>query len=276
MPVTFYATIPAGDERPYMPAVPVLLPASSWARDRFRMRAPRLPAHITEIAADSGGFVATLKWGDYRYTPAQYVAWLETFSPSWAATMDFCCEPEVAGGGLVEERQDRTTEMARHFWDNYRDRSWCWVPTVQGWEPSDYRRHARQLLPTLLEMAAHYGPGSAWRVGIGTLCQRADAAMVRRVVDVVADELASVPDLRLHLWGVKMAALGGDGPIHPAVASVDSAAWNGLFGTAREEWRRSGLSQREWGYQVALPRYLRRFGEMISTPRQLAMFGDMD
>ena len=43
---TFYATISNGEIRPYMPDVPVLLPASSWARTN--MSIPRLPVHITE------------------------------------------------------------------------------------------------------------------------------------------------------------------------------------------------------------------------------------
>ncbi len=51
-----YATIDADSVRPYMPAVPVMLPASSWARRG--MRSPRLPAHVLETSADSGGFVA--------------------------------------------------------------------------------------------------------------------------------------------------------------------------------------------------------------------------
>src|SRR5690348_3105788 len=44
--VTFYATIDADSVRDYMPAVPVLLPASSWAR--YGLRTPRLPDHVTE------------------------------------------------------------------------------------------------------------------------------------------------------------------------------------------------------------------------------------
>src|SRR5690348_9286799 len=86
----FYATIDSTMDTPalhtVMPAdVPLMLPASSWSRRR--MATPRLPAHVTERAADCGGFVATFRWGDYRYTPEQYVGWLRTWQPQWAATM---------------------------------------------------------------------------------------------------------------------------------------------------------------------------------------------
>jgi hypothetical protein len=267
VPITFYATISAGDERPYMPAVPVMLPASSWSR--FNLRAPRLPAHVVERAADSGGFVATFKWGDYRYSPAQYVDWLCTFDPSWAATMDYCCEPEIADNeGVVRERQERTTEMAWRFWRDYRDTPWAWVPTVQGWEVADYRRHAAELRPLAREMSAHYGDGGgAFRVGIGTLCRRADAEMVQRVVAAVADEL---PDVPLHLWGVKLSVLRSPRGLRN-VASVDSAAWNAQFGQGIEKRRASGLTEREWYYHVALPEYLAKVAVALGGAKQLPL-----
>jgi hypothetical protein len=40
--------------------------------------------------------VATRIWGDYRFSPTQYVSWLHTFRPAWAAMMDYCCEDELA------------------------------------------------------------------------------------------------------------------------------------------------------------------------------------
>jgi len=268
MSFTFYATVDADSIRPYMPAVPVMLPASSFARRG--LRAPRLPDHITERAADSGGFVATTRWGDYRYTAAQYVGWLRTWNPTWAATMDYCCEPEVLGReGLVRERQQRTTATAWHFWTTHRAEPWAWVPTVQGWTVEEYRQHARDLRPLVEQMAAHYGAGSAWRVGIGTLCRRASSGMIRDVVQVVRDELPGVP---LHLWGVKLGLLQSVGGVPPGVASVDSAAWNGFFGQDLELRRQSGLTQREYAYRVALPDYLRRVRAAAARPRTLALF----
>jgi hypothetical protein len=189
----FYATMSYGQARDFIPNVPYLLPASSWAGKGLPK--PRIPAHVTHVAADSGGFVATFKWGDYRYTPDEYVGWLNSFNPAWAATMDYCCEKEIAeNAGVVRQRQQRTSEMAWQLWNTYRRSAWAWVPTVQGWEVEDYIRHARELRPLIAEMQHEQGP--EFRVGIGTLCARASAAMVQKVAHAVAAELPGVP---LHL-----------------------------------------------------------------------------
>jgi hypothetical protein len=171
--MTFYATIDADSIRSCMPSVPYLLPASSWAR--YHLRPVRLPPRLKHLAADCGGFVATRIWGDYRFSPKQYVSWLHTFQPEWAATMDYCCEDEITAGkpGLVRERQARTTQMAWYFWQRYRLVPWVWVPTIQGWLPDDYQQHARAMKPLIHTMQAFYARTTTFRVGIGTLCRRA-------------------------------------------------------------------------------------------------------
>jgi hypothetical protein len=268
--VTFYATVPAGDERPYMPEVPYLFPASSFARPQFKMRPPRIPSHVKDVAADCGGYVATVRWGEYRYTPDEYVNWLRSWktTPTWAATMDFCCERDIATNkSEVMLRQDKTTDMAYLFWEQYRDCPWAWVPTIQGWNVEDYVRHANELKPLVLDMQKHYADG--WRIGIGTLCQRADSRMIRDVVMAVTSELPNMP---IHLWGVKLGAFKSNDGLPEEVTSMDSAAWNGLFGTNRERWRQSGLPQREWSYKVALPEYLVKIDRLLQQKRQLRLF----
>lgn len=56
------------------------------------------------------------------------------------------------------------------------------------------------------------------------------------------------------------------------VISVDSAAWNGLFGKGRSDYKASGLTQRQYTYTVALPRYLEKFHSALLDPKQLRMF----
>lgn len=272
--ITFYATHGAEDVCRHIPPVPVLLPASSWGRDAFRrldgsLRPPKLPGHVTERAADCGGYVATMKWGDYRYSPEQYVEWLDTWltgPTAWAATMDYCCEREIAASPeAIRERQNKTTAMARLFFEDYRNKAWAWVPTVQGWDVDDYRRHAAELAPLVWDMQKFYTAVRGFRVGVGTLCQRADSVMIRRIVRAVAEELPSVP---LHLWGVKMVALGGREELPPGVISTDSAAWNGCFMSGNEKWKQSGMRRQEYRATVALPEYLEKFHAMLATPRQ--------
>src|SRR5690348_16955833 len=175
---TFYATFDVDSLCSYIPEqTSILLPASSWSRKG--MKRPSIPAHIVDVAADSGGFVASRIWGEYRYSLDQYVTWLRSFRPRWAATMDYCCEPELQQ--ITEDRQAKTTTNAREAWSRYRGEVWSWVPTIQGWTPDDYRRHASELKPLIDEMRAYYlarpGP-SCWRVGIGTLCHRNDVTAI--------------------------------------------------------------------------------------------------
>lgn len=276
--ITFYPTISRGELGKHANVERLLLVASSFAASevskygsvRHHLPTPRLSEQVTERAADCGGFVATFKWRDYPYTPAQYVHWLRSWRPQWAATMDYCCEDEITSGrpGVVRERQQKTTEMAWRFWQNYQE-SWTWVPTIQGWQIEDYQRHATEMKPLIQEMQAVYGTESAWRVGIGTLCRRASVQMIHDVVRTVSSILPGVP---LHLWGIKLGALQSPVALPECVVSVDSAAWNGLFRTGRNEWKESGLPQRRWIFDVALPRYTAKVEATLLRPKQLSIW----
>src|SRR5579863_2603093 len=113
----FYATFDVDSLSAYIPAgTSVLLPASSWARKKLAK--PRIPAHVTDLGADSGGFVASRIWGEYRFTLEEYVTWLRSWSPRWAATMDYCCEPELHEVTLT--RQQKTTANAWKAWKMYK------------------------------------------------------------------------------------------------------------------------------------------------------------
>src|SRR5262249_26534039 len=97
-----------------------------------------------------------------------------------------------------------------------------------------------------------------------------------------------LPGLRLHLFGVKLAVLHRTSYLPEAVVSIDSAAWTSRFGrhitVSSDEQRRTcrrcrlvaarswsgpptrcpecggplGVTQREYGLLVALPRYRAR------------------
>lgn len=289
MSIAFYPTVSCGEIGKYSLIERALLPVSSWAGYALRQQerrglpgdnvigsipVPKLPLCMSHIAADCGGFVATRKWGHYRYTDEQYVEWLEAINPEWAAIMDYCCEDEITSGrpGIVRERQDKTTALAYHFWQTYRDVSWVWVPTLQGWTQADYLHHVREMKPLIDEMAAWYEAQckrEMFRVGIGTLCHRASAGMIRDVVEAVASELG---DVHLHLWGVKLSVFRAPVPLPAQVISTDSAAWNGMFASGRNRWKASGYTQREWCFRVALPAYEQRIQAALSTPKQERLF----
>lgn len=284
MGIEFYATLDSYSvPKTVWDAIPdgsYLLPASSWAgrMKGDKIPPPKLPSHLTHLAADCGGFVATFRWGDYRYNPQQYVDWLQTFSPVWAATMDYCCEDEITSGnaGIVKERQNKTTRMAYLFWTKYRQVSWEWVPTIQGWNPEDYERHALDLAPLIFKMKDYYesrsrysGKLSYFRVGVGTLCRRASSAQIREIVHTVARVL---PDVQFHLWGVKLGALKDRVSLPLQVVSVDSAAWHSDFGNKMRDWKLSGKRRIRWRYEDCLPEYLAKIETALSKPKQLTMF----
>jgi hypothetical protein len=212
-----------------------------------------------------------MKHGDYRYTLEQYVDWLERWTPTWAAMMDWCCENEITSGrvGVVRERQKRTTDMAWRTWTTYTSAPWAWVPTVQGWTVDDYTYHAREMRPLVEAMKGVYGQSSPFRVGIGTLCRRASVALIRSVIDAVQQELPATP---LHLWGIKLGLLKDRQELPESVVSVDSAAWNGMFGTHLKTWKGSGMVKNKYAYTVALPAYRKKIDAALNEPKQRSLF----
>lgn len=281
--VQFYVTVDSDSIREYMPAVPVLLPVSSWVRKAKLDAAghvagdipvPALPAKFhdedIEIGCDGGGFVAARKWGgEYIFSHEQYAKWLDQVQPTWAAMLDYCVEPQIASSPMsVRIRQQRTTANAQAIWNEYKNKPWAWVPTIQGWTVEDYQQHAREMAPLLREMAEHYqaqGLDHAFRIGVGTLCCRTSRAQIQAIVAAVAEVLPGAP---LHLWGVKLDAFKGGVALPDQVVSSDSAAWSGRFGKDIEKYKTSGLTQREHAYTVALPAYQDKVKAAQSAPKQ--------
>jgi hypothetical protein len=268
----FYATIDVDSLASYIPAdIPILLPASSWAR--YGLRPPVIPEQVKKTAADSGGYVASKIWGEYRYSLNQYVSWLLNWHPGppeWAAMIDYCCEPELAV--VTRERQDRTTANALEAWSQYKGVPFVWTPTIQGLNPLDYQRHAQELAPLIVDMQQFYnqrGQGDSFRVGVGTLCRRADSMTILAIVTAIRSVL---PDIPLHLWGIKLASLRAMNVAQMGIKSTDSAAWadklyNGR--TMREEAASAGLSIRRYAITVKLPAYMAKVKEAAARPATL-------
>jgi hypothetical protein len=267
------------------PAGAYLYPASSYFIQKKGQkpywRTPIIPAHVTDVAADSGGFVAgRINGGKFAYPLEAYVNWLDrwTVTPRWAATMDFCCEPPLTGGdkSVIRARQVETTSNAFEAWQKYQNKAWAWCPTVQGWEVADYVRHATELKPLIEEMQNYYksrdGEQSSFRVGVGTLCARANENMIRAVVLAVSEVLPGVP---LHLWGVKLNILKSKVALPGQVVSVDSAAWN--MGMDSGKWRSGdwhrglGVPRQTWQFANNLPEYQAKIAKALTAPKQLLL-----
>jgi hypothetical protein len=237
------------------------------------LKPPKLPEQVQEYAADSGGYIASKIWGEYRYTLAQYVDWLlhwKPAPPAWAAMQDYCCEPDLQV--VTRQRQDRTTINALAAWNAYKHVPLVWVTTIQGLEPLDYQRHAQELAPLIREMQTYYsqrGQAEIFRVGVGTLCRRADSMTICSIVSAIR---AVLPDVPLHLWGVKLASLSAMNVAEMGIKSTDSAAWHDkLYNSIniRKEAADAGMSIRRYAITVKLPAYAAKIAEAAARPATL-------
>ena len=175
----------------------------------------------------SAGFVAAVRYGDYRWTVEDYFDLVQSHPWAWYSSLDFCCEPEVAGDrSLRLLRMAATAAMLGRCQREALDRGLPPpMPVLQGWTPDEYIQCASWL--ALMSWPR--------MVGIGSVCRRdvhgpnGVAAILAAVDDVLPRHV------KVHLFGVKseaLAALGG----HRRLASVDSMAWDSA---ARAE-RRTG------------------------------------
>ncbi len=211
------------------------------------------------VALDSAGFVAMRQWsqrgrqsgmgGVYAWSLEQYLQLVCDVWPRWYSAPDACVEPEIApDAAAVRERCDLTIElleqcllMAWHYSSRMDAQFRPPVPVLQGWRESDYRTS----LQRTLEVWDTCTDGTRFErsptlIGIGSVCRRQlhhPEHGLYRILDAVAKDLPA--GTKLHLFGVKGAAVETIRAHYPMVASVDSMAWD--FG-ARVAARKQGVS----------------------------------
>lgn len=167
-----------------------------------------------DIALDSGGFVALNKWGDYPFTPDQYLDFIERMNPVWAASMDYPCEAGIAKGSklTINERIAATVEYAVYLCS----KDERITPVLQGYEPKDYEQ-CWNILSANMQVK---------RLAIGTLCKRQST---KEIADLSWAFRQFLPRIPVHGFGLKLRALE-----HPEVwglfTSIDTDAW--------EAWKR--------------------------------------
>ncbi|HEU5378802.1 MAG TPA: hypothetical protein VFV38_25545 [Ktedonobacteraceae bacterium] len=306
----FYPTLWCGAVRPDMPVRQYLLPASSWGRFIRKdgtIRPANLPSAITRCAVDPGAYDAARR-GRYQYDFLQYLRWLFSFQKGqveWAGMPDYCCaycldrpptEEEqrawffrLADGDPVRMRQVLTTFTAQMIWLNHREVPFIWVPTLHGLTVDQYARHARDMRDLILTMNWWYGPRSAFRVGIGSLCRSLQPGELHAIIDAVSYEL---PGISFHLFGIKLKTFQTMRYNLPAcVRSCDSTLWSGLrtlvanpelscdpSGTSDtsdyglidpfvKAWKLSGKSEMDYAYSQGLPGYEKAIKEALSKIR---------
>lgn len=200
---------------------------------------------------DSGAFTEIVTHGGFRNSVEEYAQqigrWASCGELLAAVSQDVMCEPfAVARTGLcVAEHQCLTIERYEALLDQKPPVDV--MPVLQGYEPSEYARHAREYGRRLEQ--------GAW-VGVGSVCKRnsepaAIAAVLRAIRQVR-------PDLRLHLFGVKTTALA-DANVRQWAYSADSMAWSYAA-------RREGRNSNDWREAESFRRRIER------QPVQMALW----
>lgn len=204
---------------------PMLVSANAFAR-RGALKFHRVdPFDGADVALDSAGFVAMMRYGGYPWSVAAYVRLAAARPWAWWASRDYCCEPQIAGNAEEVSRRIALTVASLSECREAADLAGIAapMPVLQGWHPADYLRCAEAMgsLPAL--------------VGVGSVCRRSLAGSDGLLSVLGALDAALPRHVRLHLFGVKgsaIAALAG----HPRIASVDSMAWD--FAARREKSKR--------------------------------------
>jgi hypothetical protein len=176
---------------------------------------------------DSGGFTELQMFGEWRTTPAEYVAWVRRYQEEignlvWAAPQDWMCEPVIINGGRVgaitfagthlsvEEHQWRTVLNFIELRELAPDLPF--IPVLQGFTRGAYERCAEMYAAGGVDLAAEP------TVGIGSVCRRQATAEIAEVIGAMADR-----GIRLHGFGVKSQGLTS---VAPDLSSADSLAWS--------------------------------------------------
>lgn len=228
-----------------------------------------------DAALDSAGYVAAAKYGDYRWTPEQYVDLAASFSWSWWASMDYCLEPQVAEDRPLRLLRMAATAQLLGRCNRLADERGISrpMPVIQGWLATEYEQSVEWL-----PIGAEGWPDI---VGVGSVCRRQlhGEHGILRILDTL--DRALPEHVKLHLFGVKSSTLEAIGA-HPRIASMDSMAWD--FGarikrrTGRdmafriecmEEWAEAQLAtaERIRLQRAGAPLHLRRLFNYKSLPK---------
>lgn len=237
--------------------VPLFVSHRRLARIKHHYPIARVP-----WALDSGGFTELAKYGGWRTSVNEYCNAVYRYGErigklSWAAPMDWMCEPKmlVETGLSVREHQERT--VANYL--EIRSRG-PFIPVLQGWSIDDY-----EACVSLYESAG-IDLKTLPLVGVGSVCKR-------QATGEIADLMRNLHGYGLspHGFGVKT-GLGSYGQF---LTSADSMAWSlrarrsqPLSGCRHKNCANCSIYALRWREQLLAPRP----APYVWVDPQLAMF----
>jgi hypothetical protein len=183
-----------------------------------RLRNRKSGFEVNEWICDSGAFTELSRFGHYRHSVQSYAEDIKRWSKCGnllaAVSQDWMNEPFI-----LEKTGLSTVDHQRLTIERYDELLACdtgvyIMPVLQGYRPEEYVSHLHQYGDRL-------GTG-AW-VGVGSVCKRnSKPEQIEAILKAIHRER---PDLRWHLFGVKLTALK-NAVVRELGYSADSMAWS--------------------------------------------------
>jgi len=240
-----------------MPGINLMIVASAhWRDGKFQVRRP--PKTINCLAIDSGGFTAAARWGDYPFTPKEYVEWAKTISEghelAFVAVMDYACERGVNRSVHATnlQRIKATVENTLRCFDAEPD--FPWLPVIQGYTLDEYF--------TCIEMLEKEGLLRP-TMGIGTLCTRRPSEAAKVIVAIGR----RLPEVRFHAFGLDMRAITPETAYH--LNSWDSYSWSWGAGTYNYGGLKHLRRRKGEGRSAHLRRMLEYYATRVALKQRL-------
>lgn len=193
-------------------------PAAGVMISVVQLRARISEFKVSDWIMDSGAFSEVARLGGYRTPVESYFRQIELWKACGnllaAVSQDYMCEPFVLErtGLTVSEHQRLTIDRYDQLLGL--KPSVPIMPVIQGYRVPDYLDH--------LDLYGERLSPGAW-VGVGSVCRR--NGRPQEVLDILRAIANKRPDLRLHGFGLKAAALELD-QIRKLLYSCDSMAWS--------------------------------------------------
>lgn len=191
-------------------------------------------------ALDSGGFSEYSLYGEWRTTPAEYVAAVLRYDRAigqleWAAPQDSMCEEsmlekarmtDAARMGrapvsmtdqlvLHQQRTVRNLGDLEGIWAYATDDESPFIPVIQGDTVDEYLRCVDFYTDASVDLT-HYP-----LVGVGSVCRRQATDEVGDIVQAIKDYVD--PELPVHVFGLKKSGIR---KYSDKVLTGDSMAWS--------------------------------------------------
>jgi queuine/archaeosine tRNA-ribosyltransferase len=202
--------------------IPILVSAGHQFKNN-RLRAWEIPAFVSELMLDSGGFQLVGKFGDYPFTNEQYLEYIQEVKPTYAVTLDYPCDgadhPSPHVKLTNKQRIERTVDNTAWLLDHEGRVTSKIIPVIQGYKVSEYL----ECIDLLKERGCIRDI-----MGVGSVCIRKRKHDVIEVLRAIKKEL---PNTRLHVFGLNLNIVK-DPRVRCRIDSFDTLAWmyNSKFG----------------------------------------------